>query len=146
MIFDINKKLPEEGVEVIGFNVEWIDEDFNLNGTRSCTYFDKSWFSATWNPNSDTYDSCEFDRPTHWCAVPSFKKLLNTKLLKEIKIEVKELTDLPEEILNSFNNYFYDEDDADYKPSFTGLMEFIMQGTTIVSGKKKETVYMMNTN
>lgn len=138
-IYSTIENLPEEGVEVIGFNPEWIDEDFNPNGTRACTYFDECWISAKWNDYSDSYNSRDSESPTHWCLVPSFKKVINSKPLKtEIeRFEVKKLSDLPKNILDSFNNYFYDEDDADYKPSFNGLMEFIMQGKTIIAGKKK---------
>ena len=42
------KEIPF-GEEVIAFNKEWIDEDFNPNGTRIGFLLDDGFISATWN-------------------------------------------------------------------------------------------------
>nr|DAG89023.1 MAG TPA: hypothetical protein [Crassvirales sp.] len=89
------KELPF-GEEVIAFNKEWIDEDFNPNGTRVGFLQDDGFVSATWNNEQDCYDTCyeegddyyqgvsgvpEMDAyfkqsvlpnmPTHWMEIPT---------------------------------------------------------------------------
>lgn len=67
----VNDKLPPEGIEVIGFKEEWIDEDYNTNGTRICFYNDGMWDSAIWDNELDTYKT-DFtsDGPTHYRLMP----------------------------------------------------------------------------
>ena len=50
------KEIPF-GEEVIAFNKEWIDEDFNPNGTRVGFMQDDGFVSATWNSENDCYDA-----------------------------------------------------------------------------------------
>lgn len=90
----VSEKMPEMGVEVIGYNQDWVDEDFNPNGTRVCFYDDTGWYSAKWNNDQDSYstvgcarcecseDNCEFSSscklkadPTHWIPMPKWKRL-----------------------------------------------------------------------
>ena len=40
----VSERMPEMGVEVIGYNRDWVDEDFNPNGTRVCFYDDTGWY------------------------------------------------------------------------------------------------------
>lgn len=90
----VSEKMPEMGVEVIGYNQGWVDEDFNPNGTRVCFYDDTGWYSAKWNNDQDSYDttgcarckcsegsyevcsSCEpKTKPTHWIPMPKMEEV-----------------------------------------------------------------------
>lgn len=78
--------LPEEGIEVICFNKEWIDEDFNPNGTRIGFRTDDGFITAYWWDYQDTYMTiseieCKNNdaysiktqrstEPTHWMEIP----------------------------------------------------------------------------
>ena len=51
---------PPYGQEVIGYNKEWINEDFNPSGTRIGFLSDVGFHSAKWNNDQDCYDTpCE---------------------------------------------------------------------------------------
>lgn len=54
----VSEKEMPFGKEVIAFNEKWIDEDFNLNGTRVGFMQDDGFVSATWNNEQDCYDTC----------------------------------------------------------------------------------------
>lgn len=72
-------KIIDYDFEVIGFNPEWIDEDFNPEGTRVCFKADsgeKGWCSAKWNNCHDCYDEDYNTAPTHYMVIPTTKKLL----------------------------------------------------------------------
>jgi hypothetical protein len=58
--------------EVIGFNKNWIDEDFNPNGTRVCTLVDEVdvWVCAKYIPMHDSYTDND-EAPTHWKPSPN---------------------------------------------------------------------------
>jgi len=48
-----------EGIEVIGYNKEWVDEDFNPTGTRIGFINSEGWFtSAKWVNDLDCYATC----------------------------------------------------------------------------------------
>ncbi len=48
------------GQEVIGYNKEWVNEDFNPSGTRIGFLSDIGFQSAKWNNDQDCYDTpCE---------------------------------------------------------------------------------------
>lgn len=47
--------LPETGIEVLCFNENWIDEDFNPNGIRIGFLNDEEWITAHWWNYQDTY-------------------------------------------------------------------------------------------
>ena len=89
------KELPF-GKEVIAFNKEWINSDFNPNGTRIGFLQDDGFISASWNNDDDCYDTCyeegddyykgvsgipgaeiyykQFalpNMPTHWMEIPT---------------------------------------------------------------------------
>lgn len=69
----VSEKMPEMGVEVIGYNQDWVDEDFNPNGTRVCFYDDTGWYSAKWNNDQDSYSTvgCETERHVaDACGIP----------------------------------------------------------------------------
>lgn len=87
---------PGFGVEVLGYNEKWIDEDFCPNGIRVGFIHDDDGFtSAFWNDEQDCYDTCseegddyykgvsgipgadEYHKqfakpnmPTHWMPIP----------------------------------------------------------------------------
>ena len=76
----------DQGIEteVLGFNKNWIDPDFNPNGTRACFHTDHGWIIARWNDTqeeyiTDTEDNgegmVEYEPPTHWIAIhpPTFE-------------------------------------------------------------------------
>jgi hypothetical protein len=77
-----SERLPDDGIEVIGFHEDWVDEDFNPNGTRVCFQNDgERWQSARWYDSQDTYINGEErvfgDKtdgslaPSHWMPMPS---------------------------------------------------------------------------
>lgn len=55
-------KKPEEGVEVIGYNKAWIDEDFNPKGARVGFLCDDRFISAYWWDYQDCYITIDKDR------------------------------------------------------------------------------------
>lgn len=46
------------GQEVIGYNKEWVHEDFNPSGTRIGFLTDIGFISAKWVNDQDCYDTC----------------------------------------------------------------------------------------
>ena len=89
------KEIPF-GEEVIAFNKEWINSDFNPNGTRIGFLQYDGFVSATWNGEDNCYDTCyeegddyyngisgilgseiyykQFalpNMPTHWIEIPT---------------------------------------------------------------------------
>ena len=70
----VKRVQPEYGIEVLGFSKEWIDEDFNPDGTRVCFMTDGSdtkWHSAKYCNHQDTY--CDnFDPPQYWRYLPKY--------------------------------------------------------------------------
>ena len=54
---DANHPLPY-GQEVLGYNKEWVHEDFNPTGTRIGFLTDTGFFSAKWNNDQDFYSTC----------------------------------------------------------------------------------------
>lgn len=76
----VEKELPEDGEEVIGYSEKWIHPDFNPEGTRVCFINMDEWISAKWNNDQDSWhthaDWCCGDNggqdfnPTHWQHKP----------------------------------------------------------------------------
>lgn len=77
----VQDRLPEDGVEVIGYSKDWVHPDFNTNGTRVCFVCEGEWRSAKWNNDQDSWHThaewcCKengginFD-PTQWMPFPS---------------------------------------------------------------------------
>jgi hypothetical protein len=69
----------DEAMEVIGYHPDWIDADFNPNGTRVGFFTDDGRFqSAKWLDYQDTYingDTSVYDEsipalPTHYMFMP----------------------------------------------------------------------------
>jgi hypothetical protein len=61
-----------EDMEVIGYNEKWIDEDFNLNGTRACFRCDageNGFISARWCDYQDSYVTDYESVPTHFTYI-----------------------------------------------------------------------------
>ncbi|MEO7977750.1 hypothetical protein [Flavobacterium sp.] len=62
--------IPDQGTIVIGYSIEWIDEDFNPSGQRQCHYVGiwpvLDWVSAKWLDYQDTWLNDERTEPTHW--------------------------------------------------------------------------------
>lgn len=54
---DAEHPLPY-GQEVIGYNKEWVHEDFNPSGTRIGFLNDIGFISAKWVNDQDCYDAC----------------------------------------------------------------------------------------
>ena len=54
---DADHPLPY-GQEVIGYNKEWVDEDFNPSGTRVGFLNDIEFISAKWVNDQDCYTTC----------------------------------------------------------------------------------------
>ena len=54
---DAEHPLPD-GQEVIGYNKEWVDEDFNPSGTRAGFLSDIGFHSAKWVNDHDCYTTC----------------------------------------------------------------------------------------
>lgn len=118
MWYKVSEKMPEMGVEIIGYNQDWVDEDFNPNGTRVCFYDDTGWYSAKWSNDQDSYstvgcmrsecseDNCEFSNsckskngPTHWIPMPKMENVeiiepgRETDKLTKMAKTVYEITD-----------------------------------------------------
>lgn len=61
-----------DAMEVIGFHPEWIDQDFNPNGTRiGFIGGDDTFISARWWDYQDTYVNDENVMPTHYMFIPT---------------------------------------------------------------------------
>lgn len=63
------KKMPF-GEEVLAFNKEWINSDFNPNGTRIGFLQDDGFVSATWNGEYDCYDTCYEEGDDYYKCIP----------------------------------------------------------------------------
>jgi len=87
---ELKDKKPELGVEVLLFNKNWINEDYNPKGIRLGFWDDVSeWISTYWCNYHDEYHtrlSSEDDKhfedfkgknqiPTHWIEIP--KTIIN---------------------------------------------------------------------
>lgn len=56
------------GIPVLGYNPEWVNEDFNPKGVRECFASDggeDGWISAKWDSDSDCYNTDYISVPTH---------------------------------------------------------------------------------
>lgn len=61
----------EDAFEVIGFHQDWIDEDFNPNGTRvGFIGGDGTFISARWSDYQDCYTEDDEIMPTHYMFIP----------------------------------------------------------------------------
>ena len=62
---------PDEGIEMIAFHPDWIDEDFNPKGIR-IGFFDGdgSFVSAKWIDHQDSYIEDNTVMPTHYMELP----------------------------------------------------------------------------
>jgi len=68
--------LTQDTGEVIGFHPDWINEDFNPNGTRIGFIGGKGTFiSAFWLDYQDSYTEKDDVMPTHYMIIPSTKSL-----------------------------------------------------------------------
>lgn len=56
---------PEHGIEVLGFNKEWIDEDFNPDGICMCFVIDDNWTISSWCGQCDEWHTA-YDK--NWTA------------------------------------------------------------------------------
>lgn len=56
----IDKKHPlPKFVELLAFNEEWIDQDFNPTGVRIGILLEDGFTSALWESENDTYTYCQ---------------------------------------------------------------------------------------
>lgn len=100
---NLSEKRPDEGIEIICFNPEWIDEDFNPNGTRIGFMDGEGNFTtAHWWNDQDCYMTIskeevegneafsnhiqENTEPTHWIEIPKnpYYKITPENHAKEI--------------------------------------------------------------
>lgn len=66
-----DKPLDQNEMEVIAFHPEWIDADFNPNGTRVGFIGGEGTFiSSRWIDYQDTYENDEEYMPTHYMLMP----------------------------------------------------------------------------
>lgn len=69
----------EIGMEVLAYNKEWIDEDFNPNGVRiGCLNGDGSFISAVWNSTHDCYGTCQEEGDDYECSQQQDDGTVNT--------------------------------------------------------------------
>lgn len=76
----VDKKLPPIGKEVIGWSKDWINPDYNPNGTCVCFLDDEGWTIAWWCNSCDEYHTkhpgneeahrLDIGPPTHWTWKP----------------------------------------------------------------------------
>jgi hypothetical protein len=79
-IEDLKEDQLTNEIKFIGFNKDWIDEDFNPDGTRECFPTDgasSGWCSAKCIDYHDTYASVYDTKPTHVAFMPSTIELKN---------------------------------------------------------------------
>lgn len=55
----LNDQIPEIGIEYLGYNPEWINEDYNPKGVRIWFRDDLGWYSAKYNNTHDCWDTTE---------------------------------------------------------------------------------------
>jgi hypothetical protein len=67
----LKDQVPPIGIEYLGFNPEWIDEDYNPKGIRVWFHDDLGWYSAKYNNTHDCWDTTEEEKPTHWMEYPA---------------------------------------------------------------------------
>jgi hypothetical protein len=63
----------QEGIEYLLYNEEWIDEDFNPEGTRIGFYNGGEWLTAKWCDYHDEYHT-KIEAPTHIMLIPKSPK------------------------------------------------------------------------
>lgn len=72
--YDI-KLAPKNGVPVLLWSKDFIDEDFNPSGTID-GYFDeqRGWTGAIWNGCQDVWDTVPYLEPTHFMLKVGLKE------------------------------------------------------------------------
>ena len=77
----VSERLPKStDFEVIGFNKEWIDPDFNPKGQRVCFVDDDGfWMCAKWSDSAQQYITEVNDMPTYWRYSPTPPQDIVTK-------------------------------------------------------------------
>jgi hypothetical protein len=100
----VNEKLPEEGVEVLGYSYDWVDEDRCPNGTRICVYFGGEWTCAVWNDDHETYKSINV-YPDFWMSLPTVLPdyMLKNSHIAQMVMEKKNLAEKLTKALNYYN-------------------------------------------
>jgi hypothetical protein len=60
---------------VLGYNKQWIDEDYEPEGIREAFMQDDGdWLSAKWNNSMDCWITDDETKPTHWMQRPKSPK------------------------------------------------------------------------
>lgn len=60
-----------DAMEVVAFHPDWVDPDFNPNGTRvGFINGDDKFYSAKWCDYHDVYENDESIMPTHYMFMP----------------------------------------------------------------------------
>ena len=66
----------EDFLKLLGYSEEWIDEDFNPDGTRECFINGNlGWTSARYVDYQDCYIEDEESVPTYFMIIPTTKHL-----------------------------------------------------------------------
>jgi len=63
---------PPLNLEVLGYNKEWIDGDYNPDGINICFLDENGWVTAYWSYHKDRYTNSYHMKPTHWIHKPKF--------------------------------------------------------------------------
>ncbi len=65
-----SESIPPDGVEVLGFNSGWIDDDFSPEGIMVCFQNTNgeslSWVRAKWDNDMDIWETIYDDPPLYW--------------------------------------------------------------------------------
>ena len=79
--YDAIANPPKDGEEVMGYNKEWIDLDFNPSGTCLCFISAGDWTIASWDSAAEwwvtRYSGAQYDNrnfkeaPTNWMPKPA---------------------------------------------------------------------------
>ena len=78
--------LPPEGVPVLLYSKDWIDDDFVPRGIVEGYYNpDLGFVGAFWNPCHDTWDAVQDCLPTHWMDQPDNPDELENAILSNLE-------------------------------------------------------------
>lgn len=82
-MWDDIKNAPKDGMPVMIWHKDWMDEDFNPTGTiEGFFHEDYGWVGAMWNGCQDTWDRKDFLEPTHFLRKTSPKMKLPFSVFK----------------------------------------------------------------
>jgi len=72
MWINLEIDLPPVNIEVLGWSPEWVDEDYNRSGVRTCFMGDDFlWTSSEWDNVQDEYVTNYHSLPHCWQLKPA---------------------------------------------------------------------------